>query len=203
MRQKNLVSRTRFFLPGFLLVLALTALCGLLIHEAGHGLTAAALGGRFTGLYVWPGVQVWPHPGQPYPRAWEGWFGVATYLPGKTWEAGGWRFGLVSLMGSGTNFLLAVLALGLLKKRRPQGKARVFLLAEALMFLDLTTYTLFPLLGWRHFVFFGGRTPEPLAGALQMGIPAAVFVPLVGALSIGMAVGAGGCLKEALLPENR
>ncbi len=181
----------------FALIMALTALLGLLVHELGHGLTAAALGGRFTGLYVWPGVQVWPHPGAPYPREWQGWFGVATYLPGADWQRGGWRFGLVSLMGSGTNFLLAALALGCLWLCRPRGGVRLVLLAEACMFLDLTAYTFFPLLGLRHFLLIGGRIPEPLNGALEMGIPAGVFAALAGAASLAMGWGIGAYLRRA------
>ncbi len=174
----------------FALILALTALIGLLVHETGHGLTAAALGGRFTGLYVWPGVEVWPHPGASFNGKWDGQIGVATYLPGADWEADDWRYGLVSLMGSGTNFLLAALALGCLWAFRPRGRVRLWLLAETWMFLDLTTYTFFPAFGLRHFIFVGGTSAEPLEGALRLGIPAGVFVTLVVAASAAMGWGA-------------
>ncbi len=174
-----------------LLTLALLAPAGLLVHEMGHGLTALALGGRFTALYVWPGRELWPHPGQPYRGAWQGQAGAALYIPGADWQPGGWRFGVTALMGSGANVLLAALAqilLGCLHPRR--GWARRLLLGASWLFLDLTLYTFLPLLGLRHFLFLGGAAPEPLEGAAQAGVPAGIFLLLAGSVSIWMARGA-------------
>lgn len=173
----------------FFILLLVVALAGLFVHELGHGLTAMALGGKFTALYTFPGIQVWPDFGQKYPGDWAGYIGMARYSYGSNWEPDGWQTGLVTLMGSGSNLLLAALALGFLWGFRPRGKLRFLLVAEAIMFVDLPLYTFLPLVGLRHFFIIGGSSPEPLEGALQLGFPPGLFVGLVGGVSVLMGWG--------------
>ena len=170
----------------FIIIFLLMGLLGLFVHEVGHGITANILGGEFTALYTLPGIQVWPHFGQPYPGVWHNYFGMAYYSSGPGWAPNGWQSGLVALMGSGSNLLIAALALAFLWIFRPSRGLAYFLVAESLMFLDLPLYTFLPLLGLRHFVIYGGASPEPLEGALQIGIPQWLFLVVVGAVSVLM-----------------
>jgi hypothetical protein len=63
----------------FSIVLGFVGVVGLFVHELGHGITAEVLGGEFEGLYVMPGVQVWPHPGKPYADEWQGYVGLVPF----------------------------------------------------------------------------------------------------------------------------
>lgn len=159
----------------FLATLALVWLVACFVHELGHGLTAAALGGRFLWVSVWPGFQVYPHPGQPYEGEWGTSIAKAAYALGQGW--GDWQNGLAMLMGSGTNLLLAGLALGALWLFRPKGWLRFLFIAWVLMLEDILLYVTLPeMFGLRHYVFFGGSKPEPVNGAELLGCPRFVFV---------------------------
>ena len=167
----------------FFVALGLVGIVGLFVHELGHGITAEVLGGEFRGLYVMPGVQVWPHPGQSYAKAWPGYVGLADL------KIDGWQAGVVDLMGSGSNLLVAALALGALWMFRPHEWSRRLLVAEALMFVDLLFYTFLPQIGLRHFFFIGGDYAEPLEGAVRLGVPAWAFMLLVALVSALMTWG--------------
>lgn len=180
----------------FVLVLSLVCLVSLFVHELGHGLTAVALGGKFDALYTWPGFQVWPEFGRSYPGEWTGHIGIADLEFGQYRGVDSWQHGLILLMGSGSNLLLAVLSLIGLWVIRPRAALRMFLIAGSLLFIDLALYTFLPLLGLQHFVFFGGSSPEPLVGAVQMGIPGWIFRTGVGLTSLGMIAGLIAYLRE-------
>lgn len=169
--------------------LSLVGVVSLFIHELGHGIATEALGGKFEGLYVMPGVQVWPHPGQPYAEEWQGYVGLADLRYDPDWALDGWQAGLVDLMGSGSNLLAAVLALGALWMLRPFGWLRRLLVAETLMFTDILLYTFLPQIGLQHLFFIGGAYAEPLEGAVKLGCPAWAFMLLVALISILMAWG--------------
>ena len=142
----------------FLLTVALVWLVASLVHELSHGLTAQALGGRFNWLCVWPGVQLWPHLGQPYQGEWGTAIAKISYSTGPGWATEGWQEGLVWLMGSGV-----------------------------LMLEDVLLYATLPeLFGVRHYVVFGGRRPEPVDGAAMLGCPRYVFVLLTIVISAMM-----------------
>ncbi|NIV30936.1 MAG: hypothetical protein GWN58_16030, partial [Anaerolineae bacterium] len=178
MRREGISLRTILM---FSIALGFVGVVGLFVHELGHGITAEVLGGEFEGLYVMPGVQVWPHPGKPYADEWQGYVGLAEYDP--NWEIDSWQDGVVDLMGSGSTLLVAALALGALWLFRPRGWLRRLLLAEVLMFADILLYTFLPLLGLRHWFFFGGDYPEPLEGAMKLGVPQWTFMLLVALVS--------------------
>jgi hypothetical protein len=64
------------------------------------------------------------------------------------------------------------------------------------MFLDLLFYTILPRwFGLRHFFFIGGDYPEPLDGAIQMGIPESRFIA---GILIYSALMIAGCLRYVL-----
>jgi hypothetical protein len=137
---------------------------------------------------VWPGVQIYPHLGLPYEGEWGTAIAKTSYAITQDWAA--WQDGLVLLMGSGVNLLLAALALGSLWLARPRGWLRTLLIAQALMYEDILLYVLLPeLLGLRHYVIFGGSKPEPVNGAELLGCPRPVFVALIVAVSALMTWG--------------
>jgi hypothetical protein len=93
----------------------------------------------------------------------EGEWGTAimrlAYASGQGWETDGWQFGVVRLMGNGTNLLLAALALGVLWRFRPRGWLRLLLIAQALMLVDLLLYCTLPeFLSLPHYLVFGGSS---------------------------------------------
>ena len=164
----------------FLVVLGLVWAVSLFVHELGHGLTAQILGGRVTRLNVWPGIQVWPHPGQRCEGEWGTAIASLAYAYDQSWgEDGGWQDPLVGVMGSGINLLLAALALGSLWRFHPQGWLRRLLIAESLMFVDMLFYVLLPeLFGLPHYVILGGSRPEPIDNAERLGCPRWGFILL-------------------------
>lgn len=170
-------------LIALLFAFGLIGVAGLLVHELGHGITAELLGGKFNGLFVMPGVQIWPNPGEVFPNDWQGYIGLVDFTYGSDWENGGWQAGLVEIMGSGSNLIFATLALAVLWLFRPNGWIRYLLIAESLVFIDLLFYTFLPTFGLRHWVFFGGDTAEPLLGALKLGIPVWIFMLFVALVS--------------------
>ena len=161
----------------FFLTLALVWIAASFVHELSHGLTAQALGGQFVWLSVWPGIQVWPNPGQPYEGEWGTSIAKTCYALGPGWEDGGWQEGLVWLMGSGANLILAALAASGLWLLRPAGWLRQLLVAWALMVEDILLYAIFPeWFGLPHYLVYGGRRPEPVDGAAMLGCPRWVAV---------------------------
>ncbi|HSR31700.1 MAG TPA: hypothetical protein VLY63_14125 [Anaerolineae bacterium] len=168
----------------FLATLAVVWIASLILHEVGHGLTAQALGGEIVWLCVWPGVEVWPSPGQPSEGPWGTAIARLAYAPGEGWEEDGWQVGVVRVMGSVTTLLLAGLALGSLWLFRLQGWLRLFLLAQAFMFADLLLYCTLPeFFGLPHYLVFGGSVAEPLDGAELLGCPRWVFMLFAGLAS--------------------
>ena len=173
----------------FLIVLGLVAFLNLLVHEFGHCLTINAVGGECGGVYVYPGVKIFPlnELGQKYDKAWEGAIGLTNYAsPPPTERARG----IVSLMGSGSVAILSLLALVTLYVFHPHKGMRTLLLAQSIMFLDLLTYTILPRwFGLPHFFIVGGTDPEPLDGAVQMGVPESTFIAAVLIFSLFMVIG--------------
>lgn len=168
----------------FLVLLILVSILALFMHEFGHGWTATLLGGEFLSVYVYPGIQVWPEFGVPFSGEWEGYAGLMYYNYGPHWESGGWQTGLVSLMGSGTNLMFSFIALLALWAFQPRGLMKWILAAEGLMYMDIFLYTFATLAGGRHLIFVGGEQPEPLLGAMEMGIPRDAFLAAVGVIFI-------------------
>ena len=176
---------------GIGIVVILMLFMGLIIHEVGHGLTAQLLGGEFHRLFVFPGMEVWPDPGQPYEGDWGLRVGIAEIEWVEDWES--WQNGLVLLMGSGSTLLLACAALAILWIFRPERGLAYGLSGVALFYMDILFYTLMPAwFGLPHWIFFGGHDPEPLIGAEMLGIPRTVFIALVLIVSILMTISLAG-----------
>lgn len=171
LRRNSLLIRS-----SLLLALGLTGVLSFFVHELGHGLTTLALGGEFHALYVWPGIEIWPDPGQRLTARRMSNIGLVHLDFPSEWVEDGWQEGLIGLMGSGSNLAAAALALLALRALRPTGWRFLLLTAESLMFLDILLYTFLPLIGLRHFFLIGGSHPEPLESALMLGIPAWAFM---------------------------
>lgn len=181
------------------LIFCMVLFFNLLAHEFGHCLTMNAVGGGCSGVYILPGIQVWPPGefGQAYLAPWPGYIGMAVYsdMPPSMWHSG-----LVSLLGSGSTALLSMLALVALWMFHLPKWARWPLFFQSWMFLDLLTYTILPeWFGLQHFFFIGGYTPEPLDGAAQMGLAQEIFIALVLVFSALMTAGALAALYQRLI----
>lgn len=184
-----LLRRNSLFISfSFLLALGLTGILSFFVHELGHGLATLALGGKFHALYVWPGIEIWPDPGQRLTTRQMSNIGLVHLDFPSEWAENGWQEGLIGLMGSGSNLIAAALALLALRALHPTGWPFLLLKAESLMFLDILLYTFLPLVGLRHFFFIGGSHPEPLESALMLGIPAWFFMLAVLLLSALLSV---------------
>jgi hypothetical protein len=150
---------------GWLFLAIAVALLGLVIHEAGHALAAVLCGGQVTKIKLLT-LQIWPA------LRWTEWDG----LFGGIWYRGTDRDGLVLLMGSGTTAALGLCAAIALQVADHRSFLRkVCRTAAVLLPLDILSYSVFPALGLRHWILFGGYGIEPLEGALEMGIPRAVY----------------------------
>ena len=161
-----------------ILLVLLISLSGLVLHEAGHGLTALAFGEQIISLHMFPGFQLYPV------LKWEGWnLNLASI--GFTLPDSDWQNGLILLMGAGTTALVGILALVLLALQRVQGAFRRLLLFSALLLpLDMIAYTVFPALGLRHWIFIGGLYAEPLLGAQLLGFTPTTFYLVLLAASL-------------------
>lgn len=150
---------------GYILLAAVIALLGLAVHEAGHAVTAVLSGGRVVKIQLLT-FQIWPA------IRWAEWDGMF----GGIWFKGADQRGLILLMGSGTTALLGLCAAVLLRVAAPRSFFRkACLTAAVLLPLDILSYSIFPVLGWRHWILFGGYGIEPLEGALGLGIPRAAY----------------------------
>ena len=167
----------------YAVILGTVSVVGLIIHELGHGLTAEILGGEFKTFFVMPGIQLWPHPGKPYPGTWPGYIGLAQFGYGPGWTVDSWQVGIILLMGSGSTLLVGICALSTLWVFHPLGWLRYVFRVSSLMFIDVLFYTFLPTVGLRHWIFFGGHTPEPLEGALILGVPRWIFMLVIALVS--------------------
>ena len=162
---------TAFYLIGLLLCLP----CGTLCHELlGHGGVGILAGGTITKIHVL-GVDLWPHVRWAGWQGYYGWCGVEGIesAAGDVW---------MGLAGSGSTWLVAVLATAALWLRRWRGIARVALVYASLWWIDMATYVL-PAFGLRRSIFWGGVYAEPYECALQLGINGPLFLTLVFASS--------------------
>jgi len=164
-------------------LLVCVAIVGLVVHEAGHALTALALGERIEGIVVMPGIRLHPR------LALEPWDGTVASIQ-HSWPGRPKLAGLSLFMGSGATCLLAWLALAVLAITPDRHPARSLLITTVILFgIDIVAYSVLPQLGLRHWLVIGGRTAEPLVGASLMGISREWFVVALAMHALGLSLG--------------
>lgn len=95
--------------------------------------------------------------------------------------------GLMNLGGSLTTNIVAWLLALLLLRVKFEHKTQVALKILGLFgIFDLPFYVIFPQIGLQHWIFLGGRGPEPLIGARKMGIPDPAFYTMVVLTTLGL-----------------
>lgn len=148
---------------------------GILIHEAGHGAMAVAMGARVTrlevlGVTLWPTLHVSPMDGY-WGRIW--WRGRLSPTQ-RAWVAIG---GNLATMSVSFCALLLCAVLGE-RVRRFHIRVRTVLLVLGLFFLDTLTHTL-PTFGLPMYLLFGRRDPETVSeaylAATTLGCPGPLF----------------------------
>lgn len=174
------VTYRTLILPFVLLIPFGLVMC--FIHELGHGLWGTLAGGRLLYIHIayviiYPfGVRFSPH------------FQLGTAaVDGLTY--GSFGYGLMLLGGSMTTSIAAWIVAGVLQKARLSSRSQVALKVFGLWgILDLPFYVVFPQMGLGHWIFFGGRGPEPLIGARMMGMPDLAFYVAVVISTVGLVV---------------
>ncbi|UCC33910.1 MAG: hypothetical protein JSW53_02600 [Candidatus Bathyarchaeota archaeon] len=149
-----------------------------LIHELGHAVWGAAVGGRLTYMQI-AFFELYPRPSiVPQFR-----LGYAV-VEGLSTE---FASGLMSLGGSmTTNIASWLIALVLRKASLDHRMETVLKISGLLGLLDLPLYVIFPQIGLRHWVILGGDQPEPLTGARNMGVPDAAFYTITALTTLGL-----------------
>jgi hypothetical protein len=147
-----------------------------LIHETGHALITVALGGWITFIDLFNGMRIYPRP-EPSPYDTHHIFNLGYYHPDPT----DLESGLIRLAGVSATTLVGLVCLVILAWLRPQKPwLRIPLAMSALLLpLDLLAYSIFPVVGLRHGIFFGERVPEPLIGAVKVGLSPAFYFLII------------------------
>ena len=148
------------------------------VHEFGHAMWGTAVGGRLTYMKIayfeiYPRLAITPQ--------------FQLGLVEVTGFPTEFASGVMRLGGSlTTNIVSWVLALFLLKMSLGYKKQVALRILGLFGLLDLPIYVLFPQIGLRHWIFLGGRQPEPLIGARKMGIPDPAFYMMVILTTLGL-----------------
>jgi hypothetical protein len=149
------------------------------IHEFGHAIWGTVVGGRLTYMQIaffeiYPRLAITPQ------------FQLGLVRVDKL-SYGSFEYGLMLLGGSVTTNIVSWLIAIILLKMSLSKKTKVALKSLGLFgILDLPFYVVFPKLGLRHWIFFGGGLPEPLMGAEMVGIPNLFFYLLILISTLGM-----------------
>ncbi|GAC18356.1 hypothetical protein GARC_1381 [Paraglaciecola arctica BSs20135] len=165
-------------------------------HEFGHAMTGQLLGKKNARIIVWPGWQIYPKFDSSKQAEWpKGAIAQTMFVPprpnlrienSRDYLAQNILFkpvvrvssvslnekeiGLVSLMGSGLNWLLSVLALCFLMIFKNNKFMLIICTPFAFLYYDLVTYSLLPtFFDLRHWIFWGGSKAEPLLALSQFG----------------------------------
>ncbi len=148
------------------------------IHESGHAMWGTAVGGRLTYMQI-AYFEIYPRPAiaPEFRLGYAQVEGLTTQFASGLMGLGG------SLMTNIASWLIALILLTVSLGYKTQLALKICGLFGV---LDLPLYVLFPQLGLSHWIFMGGRTPEPLIGARKMGIPDPVFYTMVILTTLGL-----------------
>ena len=137
---------------------------GAALHEAGHVIAGIAYGATIQQIRVGPALIVYPTVALGTANLDMG--EVKQSAPKSRKEAGAW-----DLAGSGLTATVAIVILAVLRAVAKSTLFRISALAASLILAwDIVSYSIFPLLGWRHWIVLGGTDPEPLLGADLLGV---------------------------------
>lgn len=176
-----------------------------LVHEAGHAVSAMYATDGVVQVHVWPGYELYPEFGNPTRGEWPRGSPAVTIVAPRpsasvTHDPASFRvfttdknvmyrlqhhLGLISLMGTVATTLVALVALSLISLLRPKGLLMWCLVAGSQLHLDMLTYAFLPtFLGARHLYFLGGELPEPVNALSALGFPEGVSLTAIGLLSL-------------------
>ena len=170
--QQRLLSSGRRLINALCHILVFFVLSAFMVpwHEiAGHGLAGVLCGGTITKFHVF-GLQFVPD------FRWIGLVGGLGVC--KVTGISEWAMNFNRMAGSMSTFIVAVIAVFILWKFRPQGLKLTATLAITLWAIDLMTFTL-PSFGIRRYIWSGTQWSEPYVGAVGLGIPGPVFQAFV------------------------
>jgi hypothetical protein len=180
------VRSVKWLLSAAMLVAALLVLT-ILVHEAGHSITAEVVAGLDSRMYIWPGYELYPDFGSRYRSAWPNTPAFVTVL--QTSDAAymlrlHYYENYILFMGSGLTQLVSLLSLCVMTLVRPKGILLWLLVSGSVLHYDMFTYTVFPLFDLKHLIFWGGSVSEPLLALGRFGVPQYVAVPAIIGLSL-------------------
>ena len=177
----------------------------ILLHEAGHAVTAARSTDAKIQIHVWPGYELYPAFGNRFREKWpQGSPAVTTLSPASPTLLARDAYGsyavtfaedemrqmqpylpLIALMGTAATTLSAFIALSLISLFKPKGLMLWCLAAGSLLHLDMLTYAVLPtFLGVRHLYFIGGETAEPVEALSGFGLPESLSIAAIILLSV-------------------
>jgi len=185
--------RARFNFRKLVLPLVLFIPMGLImdfVHEFGHALWGSAVGGRLSYmqiayLIVYPRLAI-----------------TSEFCLGCVQVSGitqSFEHGIFLLGGSlTTNIVSWVLGLFLVKREFRRTASVSLRILGFFGLLDLPFYVLFPQIGLQHWIFLGGKWPEPLIGAREAGIPDPIFYAGIILTTLGLIFLYCKSLREAV-----
>lgn len=148
------------------------------VHEFGHAIWGTAVGGSLTYMQI-AYFQIYPQ------LAITSQFQLGLVrVSGLTTE---FASGVMQLGGSLTTNIVSWLLVLILLKMSLGFKTQVALKILGFFgLLDLPFYVFLPQIGLHHWIFLGGRQPEPLLGARKMGIPDPAFYIMIVFTTLGL-----------------
>ncbi|MFA6187091.1 MAG: hypothetical protein WC770_07775 [Phycisphaerae bacterium] len=149
--------------------LILGVIADIIIHEFGHGLSGAAVGGKIFSIRIWPGIQVYPKI--CFEKFTPSIFGLAIVHNLESNK----QQGIMELMGSGTTAVSAYLIIGLTAVAKFKKFTIFFIIVSMIFAWDIILYSTLPLIGLRHGFFLGGEIAEPLLAAQKLGISKGLY----------------------------
>jgi hypothetical protein len=137
----------------------------LVIHEAGHILTALIFKAKITNIIIMPGLRLYPN------FEWLAWQGMGGAVDYSLENGTPFKSGLITLMGSGLPAIIGYLIMLMLFIMRIKRSRQIALLLLSLIcFWDIIAYSILPEFGLRHWIIIGGKKPEPMMGAIYLGL---------------------------------
>lgn len=138
---------------------------GASIHESGHAIVALSYGRHIEELRIGPCLQIYPKLKLVTINRD---FGEVQHDPPQSRLEEGLR----EIAGSGSTAIVAFLGMILLRRLHlTRRKSFTACVVNIVLAWDIISYSIFPRIGLRHWIFVGGADTEPLRGVILLGIP--------------------------------